>query len=103
MQSPRIWRRIVVVIVLTIVAVGVFIAIRTKPARQQEYVCWEPPPTGPPAKYLVTFDGGTPLDTTSECVRVPVELSPGDHVVMVRAVDAEGQTSPPATVTFAIH
>jgi len=102
MQSPRIRRGIAVVIVLTIAGVGIFIAVRTRPARQQEYVCWDTPPTGPPAKYLVTFDGGTPLVTTLECVRVPLDLSPGDHVAMVRAVDARGQTSPPAFVTFAI-
>ena len=100
MQSPKFRRRITVVIVLTIVGIGMFAAARTRTVRQPEYVCWDTPPTGPPAKYLVTFDGGTPLDTTSECVRVPVELSPGDHVAIVRAVDAQGQTSPQGWTTL---
>jgi hypothetical protein len=92
-----------VVIALTIVGVGLSIAARTRPARQQEFLCWDTPSSGTPAKYLVTFDGGTSLDTTAECVRVPAELLLGDHVGVVRAVDAYGQMSPPASLTFTIR
>jgi|SRR4026207_1761146 hypothetical protein len=102
-QSPKNRRWIAaVVIVLTITAVGLSITALTRPTQQQEYLCWDMPSSGPPVKYLVTFDGGTPLDTTRDCMRVPAELSPGDHVAIVRAVDAYGQMSPPASVTFAI-
>lgn len=91
-----------VVIALTIVGVGLSIAALTRPARQQEYLCWDTPSSGPPAKYVVTFDERAPLDTTADCVRVPADLSLGDHVATVLAVDAYGQMSPPASLTFAI-
>jgi hypothetical protein len=103
MQSPKIRWWIAVVIGLTLVGVGLFIAAVTRPAPEQAHVCWDTPSSGtPPVKYLVTFDDGTPVVTTIECVRVPTELSPGKHVAVVRAVDARGQTSPPAFVAFSI-
>lgn len=89
----------------TAIAIGVGIVIvivRTRPEKEQHYVCWDAPTSGPPASYQVTFDGvGPPLVTTGECVRLP-ELSVGDHVAEVRAVNAEGRVGPAAVVRFAV-
>ena len=97
-------RRWIIVGIVALTAMGVGIALiaynRATPPRQ--YLCWDTPSTGQPAKYLVTFDGGSPLELTSDCVRVPAELHTGTHTVVVRAVDAFGQASPPTSLQFVV-
>ena len=96
-------RRWIVVGVLAL-AMGVGIALvayyRTTPPPQ--FLCWDEPATGRPEKYLVTFDGGSPLELTFDCVRVPAALHAGNHTAMVRAVDAFGQVSPPTSLQFVV-
>lgn len=103
MRSTNGWRWIIAgVLILAAIGAGLAVVARTRPARPQDHLCWDPPSTGTAAKYVVTFDGGTPLEVTGECVRVPEELPTGDHVAAVRAVDAYGQMSPPASVKFVV-
>src|SRR5262245_26070016 len=98
------WRWIALgILLLAAIGVGLAIVSRTRATQPQDYLCWDAPSTGSPAKYVVTFDGGTPLESTGECVRVPQTLPSGEHVAMVRAVDAFGQVSPPATIKFVVR
>src|SRR5262245_16313020 len=104
MQVPRAWWWVVIgVLALAAIGAGLAIYSRTEAPRPQDHICWDAPTTGtPPAKYVVTFDGGTPVETTIECVRVPLGLRAGEHVAVVRAVDAFGQQSPPASLKFVV-
>jgi hypothetical protein len=100
MRFPKGRWIIVAVLAVGAIAGGVVVFTHTD-ARPQDHLCWDAPSTGtPPVKYVVTVDGGSPLDTTIECVRVPVGLKAGEHTAVVRAVDALGQMSPPATLKF---
>ena len=97
-------RRWIIAGVLVLLAIGgLLVATRLRASRPPDKLCWDAPSTGSVAKYVVTFDGGTPLEITGECVRVPSALASGDHVAVVRAVDAFGQVSPPATVKFVVR
>jgi len=97
-------RRPIVVAGLAFAMVGLGIALvgYHRAAPPPQYLCWDQPPTGPPAKYVVTFDGGSPLELTHDCVRIPAALPAGNHTVMVRAVDAFGQASPPTSLQFVV-
>jgi len=101
LSSSRRWI-IAAVLVLAAIAAGLAVVARTRATRPQDHLCWDAPSTGSPAKYIVTFDGGAPLESTGECVRVPQTLPSGEHVAVVRAVDAFGQASPPATIKFVV-
>ena len=96
--------RWIIIGVLTLAAIGAALAVFSyrKASQPQDHLCWDPPPsTGtPPVKYVVTFDGGTPVETTIECVRVPLGLHDGAHIAVIKAVDALGQMSPPTTFKF---
>lgn len=83
-------------------AVGIAVVAYYRAVPPPQYLCWDEPATGPPAKYLVTFDGGSPLELTFDCVRVPAALHAGNHTVVVRAVDAFGQVSPPTSLQFVV-
>jgi hypothetical protein len=93
---------IVATLALAAIAAGVAVVVRAHDTRTPEYLCWDAPITGPPAKYQVTFDGATPLETMRDCLRLPQSLPDGQHTVVLRAVDAFGQVSPPATLTFVL-
>src|SRR4029453_5509352 len=102
MRFPKA-RWLIITGVLALVAIGAGLAIfsRTESTRPQDHICWGAPDTGTRrAKYVVTFDGGAPVETTIECVRVPLGLKAGEHIAVVRAVDALGQPSPPASLRF---
>ncbi len=104
MQIPKNRWWIAAVIALSLTGAGLLIAARTKLKEDhQKFLCWDVPSSGPPAKYQVSFDGGAPVDTTGECVRVPAGLSRGQHVAVVRAVDTYGQMSPPASLAFTVR
>src|SRR5262245_10916430 len=90
------------VLVLAAIGAGLAVVAHTRATRSQDHLCWDAPSTGSPVKYVVTFDGGAPLESTIECVRVPQTLPSGEHVATVRAVDAFGQVSPPATIKFVV-
>lgn len=83
---------------------GLMIVVaRNSPEKQEQYLCWDAPTTGPPANYQLTFDGvGEPLVTTGECVRLPA-LSVGDHTAEVRAVNSDGHAGPAAVLRFSIQ
>lgn len=93
---------IAVVLALTSIAAGVAAIVRAHTARPPEFLCWDAPARGSVAKYVVTYDGGTPIETTRDCMRVPVTLQDGEHGVVVQAVDAYGQVSPPASIRFVV-
>ena len=96
------WWIVLTVLALAIIIAGVVVISRTGTDENHEYLCWDTPVTGSPAKYVVTFDAGTRVEVTSECVRVPTTLHSGDHVAVVQAVDAYGQMSPPASIKFVV-
>jgi len=87
---------------LAVAATGLWFELRTRAAFDQKYFCWDAPSRGATTKYIVTFDNRSPIETTGECVRVPLDLRPGNHVASVRAVDSGGQISPTASLTFSI-
>jgi len=85
-------------------AVVVSVVPGLRESRQRPRVCWDPPSTGQPARYELTFDGApdNAAVTTERCLSLPA-LPPGEHVVDVRAVDAHGQASPPTTIRFTVR
>src|SRR4029453_17934530 len=93
---------ILAVLALTTIVVGVALMSRTGTHENHEYLCWDTPSTGAPAKYVVTFDGGSRVEATTECVRGLTTLHSGNHVAVVQAVDAYGQMSPPASLKFVV-
>jgi hypothetical protein len=97
-------RRWVIAIVLALISIAASVAavVRAHPTRPPEFLCWDAPVRGSAAKYVVTYDGGTPIETTRDCMRLPVTLQDGEHSVMVRAVDSYGQVSPPASLKFVV-
>jgi hypothetical protein len=101
-RTNRIWL-LLGAIALAIAASGLWFQMRTRAASDQKYFCWDAPSRGTAAKYFVAFDNGSPVETTGECVRVPLDLAAGNHVASVRAVDAGGQSSPTAALTFSTH
>jgi hypothetical protein len=94
--------RWIIVGLLGLIVLGTVVTVFTRTeSRSQDHLCWDAPSVGtPPQKYVVTVDGGSPIETTIECVRVPLGLSAGEHIAVVRAVDALGQMSPPASLRF---
>jgi hypothetical protein len=90
------------VVVLTLIGFGIAVVARSRATRAQQYLCWDAPSTGSPAKYVVSFDDRTREELTGECVRVPAALTSGEHVAVVRAIDAFGQLSPPASIRFVV-
>jgi hypothetical protein len=104
MRSPKSWWWVAAAaIALAITGVALSIWAGTRTAREQKFFCWDAPSSGPPAKYVGSFDGGMPFETTGECVRVPGELPAGEHVATVRAVNEDGQMSPTASLEFSIR
>jgi hypothetical protein len=92
----------IIIGVLAFAAIAAGLAVFADPeTSRQDHLCWDGPSAGtPPAKYVVTVDGGTPIETTLECVRMPPGVQAGEHIAVVQAVDALGQMSPPASVRF---
>jgi len=106
MSISRTTRALLVVagVGLLIAAMGLWVETRTRTAPvDQKYFCWDAPSRGTPAKYIINFDNGVAVETTGECVRVPLDLRPGDHLASVRAVDVNGQSSPPASLKFSVQ
>jgi hypothetical protein len=93
---------ILAVLALATIVVGVAVMLRTDTDENHEYLCWDTPSSGAPAKYVVTFDSGSRIEVTGECVRVPTTLHSGSHVAVVQAVDGYGQVSPPASLKFVV-
>ena len=92
---------ITTVLALVVIGAGLVVFTHRKDGQSQDHICWDQPSSGTaPVKYLVTIDGGVPIETTIECVRIPPGLQNGEHIVVVRAVDQLGQMSPPATLKF---
>jgi hypothetical protein len=96
------WWIVLTVLALAAIVVGIGLLSRIGTDENHEYLCWDTPSTGSPAKYVVTFDAGTRVEVATECVRVPATLHSGNHVAVVQAVDAYGQLSPPATLKFVV-
>ena len=90
------------VLALISIGAGVAVVVRAHPTRPPEFLCWDAPATGSAVKYVVTYDGGSPIETTRDCLRLPQTLTDGEHNVVLRAVDAYGQVSPPASLRFVV-
>jgi hypothetical protein len=91
-----------VVLTLTAIAAAVAVVVNAHTPRPPEFLCWDAPATGSAAKYVVTYDGGAPVETTRDCMRLPATLQDGEHSAVIRAVDAYGQVSPPASIKFVV-
>jgi hypothetical protein len=103
MRSKRTRQRIITTALgLAAAAAGVGVLAWAHTPRPPEYLCWDAPITGQPAKYAVTFDQQPVIETPRDCLRVPEVLKDGQHTVVVRAIDSSDRSSPPASLTFVV-